>query len=92
MTGVVIVAIAVLGLGMAVMVLGILRTVTRRQAPAFRKAVATTLLGSGIGAFGLALLIIGVGSNGARMTAGAVVGVIGFGQLVIAAVIRRASA
>lgn len=76
--------------GAAIMVVGIYRTVARRHLPAFRGGVATTVMGSGIAAFGFALLILGIGSfDLIGVFAALMVGTVGVGQLVFANVIRR---
>jgi O-antigen/teichoic acid export membrane protein len=87
----IVIAAAALALGAGVMLLGIVRTVTaHRRVPALRRAVATTITGSGISALGLALLMLSVGKIGIiSVSAAGIVAIVGLAQLVRAAAMIR---
>ena len=84
------VAALTLMVGVGTIFVGMLRTFTRRQEPEFRKAVSLTLVGSGIGVFAVAILIISVAPGDALSIAlGIVVALIGVSQLALARLVRR---
>lgn len=90
-----IVPIAVLGGGLIVvgaglMILGAARTITRREVTAFRRSVATGIVGSGIAALGVSALIVSFGrSEQVSLIAALMVAVVGVGQIVVATLIGQ---
>jgi hypothetical protein len=86
----VVVGAGLLAAGIALGLLGVFQTISRRQMPGLRYAVATAVTGTGIGAFGLSSLILGLGgSDVIGVSAAIVVGAVGLGQLLMATLIRR---
>jgi hypothetical protein len=78
-------------LGIALLLLGLVRTITaRRRLVALRRALATEIMGSGIFALGFALLMLGIGTVGPiRIIAAGVVAVIGLRLLLRGVALRR---
>jgi hypothetical protein len=90
-TAIVVAGVVTLVVGAAMILLGMVRTITSQsRAEALRQAVATSIAGSGIGALGLALLILGTGTNDLiGWLAGGIAGVVGVRLLLRAASIWR---
>jgi hypothetical protein len=86
------IAAVIICVGFGLTLLGVIRTIRWRQLPTFRGAVATTLTGTGVAAFGVALLILATGTlDLSGIAAAFIVAVAGVGQLLMATLVRRSA-